>query len=134
MGGFWGLQCLSNPLPRCHREQRVVYLGDKNALNLTFHARNRGEGGAYEAELCVTLPPEAEYSGIIRDHVVGGGITGCRDLWADGRREGPCSPSRQWSQRALAPGPVAWHMLGGQCPGPPSPHLTASLPPRTSPA
>ncbi|KYO27144.1 integrin alpha-5 [Alligator mississippiensis] len=50
-------------------EQRVVYLGDKNALNLTFHARNRGEGGAYEAELCVTLPPEAEYSGIIRDHV-----------------------------------------------------------------
>uniref|UniRef100_A0A8D0GWP7 Integrin subunit alpha 5 n=1 Tax=Sphenodon punctatus TaxID=8508 RepID=A0A8D0GWP7_SPHPU len=32
-----------------------VYLGDKNPLNLTFHAHNRGEGGAYEAELHVTL-------------------------------------------------------------------------------
>lgn len=43
-----------------------VYLGDKNSLNLTFHAQNVGEGGAYEAELRVTAPPEAEYSGLIR--------------------------------------------------------------------
>ncbi|XP_016073485.1 PREDICTED: integrin alpha-5 [Miniopterus natalensis] len=43
-----------------------VYLGDKNSLNLTFHAQNVGEGGAYEAELRVTAPPEAEYSGLVR--------------------------------------------------------------------
>lgn len=48
------------------REQNHVYLGDKNSLNLTFHAQNVGEGGAYEAELWVTAPPEAEYSGLIR--------------------------------------------------------------------
>lgn len=47
-------------------EQKHVYLGDKNALNLTFHAQNVGEGGAYEAELWVTAPPEAEYSGLVR--------------------------------------------------------------------
>ncbi|XP_004716955.2 integrin alpha-5 [Echinops telfairi] len=47
-------------------EQNRVYLGDKNALNLTFHAQNVGEGGAYEAELRVTAPPEAEYSGLVR--------------------------------------------------------------------
>ncbi|XP_074836404.1 integrin alpha-5 isoform X1 [Carettochelys insculpta] len=50
------------------REHSVVYLGDKNALNLTFNARNRGEGGAYEAELYVILPTEADYSGVIRNH------------------------------------------------------------------
>ncbi|XP_043388790.1 integrin alpha-5 isoform X2 [Chelonia mydas] len=49
-------------------EHSVVYLGDKNALNLTFNARNRGEGGAYEAELYVILPAEADYSGVIRNH------------------------------------------------------------------
>ncbi|XP_037370808.1 integrin alpha-5 [Talpa occidentalis] len=47
-------------------EQNRVYLGDKNSLNLTFHAQNVGEGGAYEAELRVTAPPEAEYSGLVR--------------------------------------------------------------------
>ena len=48
------------------RDQNHVYLGDKNSLNLTFHAQNVGEGGAYEAELRVTAPPEAEYSGLVR--------------------------------------------------------------------
>uniref|UniRef100_A0A4X1WA00 Uncharacterized protein n=1 Tax=Sus scrofa TaxID=9823 RepID=A0A4X1WA00_PIG len=47
-------------------DQNHVYLGDKNSLNLTFHAQNVGEGGAYEAELRVTAPPEAEYSGLVR--------------------------------------------------------------------
>ncbi|XP_021507764.2 integrin alpha-5 isoform X1 [Meriones unguiculatus] len=47
-------------------EKKHVYLGDKNSLNLTFHAQNMGEGGAYEAELWVTAPPEAEYSGLVR--------------------------------------------------------------------
>lgn len=48
-------------------EQNYVYLGDKNSLNLTFHAQNVGEGGAYEAELWVTAPLEAEYSGLVRN-------------------------------------------------------------------
>lgn len=47
-----------------------VYLGDDNSLSLTFNARNEGEGGAYEAELYVILPPEADYSGIARNNVV----------------------------------------------------------------
>lgn len=47
-----------------------MYLGDDNALTLTFNARNEGEGGAYEAELYVVLPPEADYSGIARNNEV----------------------------------------------------------------
>ena len=53
------------------RDHSVVYLGDKNALNLSFHAQNRGEGGAYEAELHVIIPPEADYIGVLRNHGVG---------------------------------------------------------------
>uniref|UniRef100_A0A3B3T2N2 Integrin, alpha 5 (fibronectin receptor, alpha polypeptide) n=1 Tax=Paramormyrops kingsleyae TaxID=1676925 RepID=A0A3B3T2N2_9TELE len=49
-------------------DRREVYLGDDNALTLTFSARNEGEGGAYEAELYVVLPPEADYSGIARNN------------------------------------------------------------------
>lgn len=37
---------------------------------MTFNARNEGEGGAYEAELYVVLPPEADYSGIARNNEV----------------------------------------------------------------
>lgn len=39
-------------------------------MSLTFNARNEGEGGAYEAELYVMLPPEADYSGIARNNEV----------------------------------------------------------------
>ncbi|XP_062975323.1 integrin alpha-5 isoform X2 [Elgaria multicarinata webbii] len=49
-------------------DHTIVYLGDKNALNLTFYAFNRGEGGAYEAELHVTIPPEADYTGVMRNY------------------------------------------------------------------
>nr|XP_003405118.1 integrin alpha-5 [Loxodonta africana] len=52
--------------PHSGEQNHYVYLGDKNSLNLTFHAQNVGEGGAYEAELWVTAPPEAEYSGLVR--------------------------------------------------------------------
>lgn len=45
-------------------------MGDDNSLTLTFNARNEGEGGAYEAELYVVLPPEADYSGIARNNEV----------------------------------------------------------------
>ncbi|KAI1897056.1 hypothetical protein AGOR_G00079190 [Albula goreensis] len=51
-----------------HGDNREVYLGDENSLMLTFNARNEGEGGAYEAELYVVLPPEADYSGIARNN------------------------------------------------------------------
>ncbi|XP_070758138.1 integrin alpha-5-like [Enoplosus armatus] len=50
-------------------DRTVAYLGDENSLSLTFNARNEGEGGAYEAELYVVLPPEADYSGIARSNV-----------------------------------------------------------------
>lgn len=51
-------------------DRTEVYLGDENSLSLTFNARNEGEGGAYEAELYVMLPPEADYSGIARSNAV----------------------------------------------------------------
>ncbi|XP_053564244.1 integrin alpha-5 [Bombina bombina] len=49
-------------------DRTVLHLGDVNHLTLLFHASNEGEGGAYEAELYVTLPSEAEYSGIVRNN------------------------------------------------------------------
>lgn len=50
-----------------HGDRKEVYMGDDNALTLTFNARNDG-GGAYEAELHVVLPPEVDYSGIARNN------------------------------------------------------------------
>uniref|UniRef100_A0A667YH67 Integrin, alpha 5 (fibronectin receptor, alpha polypeptide) n=1 Tax=Myripristis murdjan TaxID=586833 RepID=A0A667YH67_9TELE len=50
-----------------HGDRKEVYLGDDNSLTLTFNARNEG-GGAYEAELYVVLPHEADYSGIARNN------------------------------------------------------------------
>uniref|UniRef100_A0A674PAU8 Integrin subunit alpha 5 n=1 Tax=Takifugu rubripes TaxID=31033 RepID=A0A674PAU8_TAKRU len=49
-------------------DRSEVYLGEENAVTLTFNARNEGEGGAYEAELYVALPSEADYSGILRNN------------------------------------------------------------------
>ncbi|KAM8975256.1 integrin alpha-5 [Pelodytes ibericus] len=49
-------------------DRKSVYLGDINALTLLFKAWNEGEGGAYEAELVVTLPGEADYSGVVRNN------------------------------------------------------------------
>uniref|UniRef100_A0A665W259 Integrin, alpha 5 (fibronectin receptor, alpha polypeptide) n=1 Tax=Echeneis naucrates TaxID=173247 RepID=A0A665W259_ECHNA len=51
-----------------YNEVPSFYLGDDNSLTLTFNAKNEGEGGAYEAELYVVLPPEADYSGIARNN------------------------------------------------------------------
>lgn len=53
-----------------YSDRNKVYLGDDNALTLYFNARNDGEGGAYEADLYVVLPSEADYSGIVRDNEV----------------------------------------------------------------
>lgn len=40
-------------------------IGDDNLLMLTVHAANLGEG-AYETELHVLIPPEADYIGVER--------------------------------------------------------------------
>ncbi|XP_062871948.1 integrin alpha-5 [Trichomycterus rosablanca] len=48
-------------------DRKEAYVGDDNALTLTFNARNDG-GGAYEAELYVVLPSEVDYSGIARNN------------------------------------------------------------------
>lgn len=71
---------LSLSLFHCvHRNRKEVILGDDNSLSLTFNARNDGEGGAYEAELVLVVPPEADYSGIARNNEV----TGAREHHAE---------------------------------------------------
>uniref|UniRef100_A0A673WLH2 Integrin, alpha 5 (fibronectin receptor, alpha polypeptide) n=1 Tax=Salmo trutta TaxID=8032 RepID=A0A673WLH2_SALTR len=60
--------CVPDLTLAVHGDRKEVYLGDDNLLTLTFNARNEGEGGAYEAELYVVLPPEADYSGIARNN------------------------------------------------------------------
>lgn len=67
-------------------DRTEVYLGDENSLSLTFNARNEGEGGAYEAELYVVLPPEADYSGIARNNVVRRTTVAITTLFATGDR------------------------------------------------
>ncbi|KAM4699505.1 integrin alpha-5 [Discoglossus pictus] len=49
-------------------DRSSVYLGDENTLTLQYKASNDGEGGAYEAELYVTLPTEAEYIGVVKNN------------------------------------------------------------------
>ncbi|KAI4891823.1 hypothetical protein NFI96_022466, partial [Prochilodus magdalenae] len=46
-------------------DQTELAIGDENPLLLTINAANHGEG-AYEAELQVRLPPEADYNGVER--------------------------------------------------------------------
>ncbi|ETE62321.1 Integrin alpha-8, partial [Ophiophagus hannah] len=47
------------------RDQIVI--GEENYLMLTINSRNEGEG-AYEAELHITIPPEADYTGVERSN------------------------------------------------------------------
>ncbi|KAF3689426.1 Integrin alpha-5 Fibronectin receptor subunit alpha Integrin alpha-F [Channa argus] len=60
--------CVPDLKVAVYGDRTEVYLGDENSLSLTFNARNEGEGGAYEAELYVVIPPEADYSGISRNN------------------------------------------------------------------
>nr|XP_020026908.1 integrin alpha-8 isoform X1 [Castor canadensis] len=46
-------------------DKHQIIIGDENHLMLTINARNEGEG-AYEAELLVVIPEEADYIGIER--------------------------------------------------------------------
>lgn len=47
-------------------DRQQIYIGDDNALTLEVTAENGGEG-AYEAELHVTLPPQADFTGVVRN-------------------------------------------------------------------
>lgn len=51
------------------RDKNQVIIGDENHLTLIINARNEGEG-AYEAELFVMIPEEADYVGIERSNKV----------------------------------------------------------------
>lgn len=51
------------------RDQKKIYVGDDNPLTLMVTARNQGEG-AYEAELIVALPPQADFIGVVRNSEV----------------------------------------------------------------
>ena len=53
--------------PPSDRER--IYIGDDNALTLEVTSENGGEG-AYEAELHVTLPPQADFTGVVRNSQV----------------------------------------------------------------
>ncbi|CAN9498449.1 unnamed protein product [Ophioblennius macclurei] len=52
---------------KSNREQ--IYIGDDNALTLEVSAENRGEG-AYEAELHVYLPQQADFTGVMRSETL----------------------------------------------------------------
>lgn len=56
--------------PRClsSSDRQQIYVGDDNALTLEVSAENQGEG-AYEAELHVFPPPQADFTGVVRSQV-----------------------------------------------------------------
>lgn len=74
-GGLWGghqtggLQ--ADRVPLCPSDREQIYVGDDNALTLEVSAENRGEG-AYEAELHVYPPQQADFTGVVRSQVGGG--------------------------------------------------------------
>lgn len=51
------------------RDRDQIVIGEENYLMLTINSRNEGEG-AYEAELHITIPPEADYTGVERNNKV----------------------------------------------------------------
>nr|XP_055070850.1 integrin alpha-V isoform X1 [Misgurnus anguillicaudatus] len=46
--------------------QKQIYIGDDNPLTLEVTAENEGEG-AYEADLIITLPSQADFIGVVRN-------------------------------------------------------------------
>lgn len=50
-------------------DQKEIYIGDDNPLTLEVTAENGGEG-AYEADLTVTLPSQADFIGVVRNSEV----------------------------------------------------------------
>uniref|UniRef100_A0A2I3GSW3 Integrin subunit alpha V n=1 Tax=Nomascus leucogenys TaxID=61853 RepID=A0A2I3GSW3_NOMLE len=47
-------------------DQKKIYIGDDNPLTLIVKAQNQGEG-AYEAELIVSIPLQADFIGVVRN-------------------------------------------------------------------
>ncbi|XP_076858256.1 integrin alpha-V [Brachyhypopomus gauderio] len=47
-------------------DQKQIYIGDDNPLTLEVTAENGAEG-AYEAELHILMPPQADYIGVVRN-------------------------------------------------------------------
>uniref|UniRef100_A0A3B3UYG5 Integrin, alpha V n=1 Tax=Poecilia latipinna TaxID=48699 RepID=A0A3B3UYG5_9TELE len=50
-------------------DRKKIYIGDDNALTLMVTAENRGEG-AYEAELHVYPPQQADFTGVVRSQTL----------------------------------------------------------------
>ncbi|XP_068185477.1 integrin alpha-V isoform X1 [Antennarius striatus] len=50
-------------------DRQQIYIGDDNALTLEVSAENRGEG-AYEAELHVFPPSQADFTGVVRSQAL----------------------------------------------------------------
>lgn len=50
-------------------DQKKIYVGDDNPLTLIVKAQNQGEG-AYEAELIVSIPLQADFIGVVRNSEV----------------------------------------------------------------
>uniref|UniRef100_A0A8C4MVU3 Integrin subunit alpha V n=1 Tax=Equus asinus asinus TaxID=83772 RepID=A0A8C4MVU3_EQUAS len=50
-------------------DQKKIYIGDDNPLTLIVKAQNQGEG-AYEAELIISIPPQADFIGVVRNSEV----------------------------------------------------------------
>uniref|UniRef100_A0A8C4MXC2 Integrin alpha-V n=1 Tax=Equus asinus TaxID=9793 RepID=A0A8C4MXC2_EQUAS len=47
-------------------DQKKIDIGDDNPLTLIVKAQNQGEG-AYEAELIISIPPQADFIGVVRN-------------------------------------------------------------------
>lgn len=51
------------------RDKDRIVIGEENCVMLWINSRNDGEG-AYEAELHIKIPPEADYTGVERNNKV----------------------------------------------------------------
>ncbi|XP_075691340.1 integrin alpha-V [Rhinoderma darwinii] len=59
--------CKPNLILSVESEQKKLYIGDDSPLTLLVDAHNKGEG-AYEAELFVRIPPQADFIGVVRNN------------------------------------------------------------------
>ncbi|KAM9346976.1 integrin alpha-V [Symphorus nematophorus] len=57
--------CKPNLMLSVKSDRQQIYIGDDNALTLEISAENQGEG-AYEAELHVYPPQQADFTGVVR--------------------------------------------------------------------
>lgn len=60
---------ISNKRCVLYRDKDQLIIGEENCVVLLINPRNDGEG-AYEAELHIKIPPEADYTGVERNNKV----------------------------------------------------------------